>query len=656
LSGDRNRYFPHLLSPITIGNVTLKNRIVSTGHDTMLQTGGDVNEAMIAYHDARARGGAGLIVSQVVGVHETARYTSHVLMGTDDNFIPGMRRLAEAVHAHGCALFAQLFHPGREIRESDDGSAPFAYAPSVSPAERFRVIPRALPIDLIAEIVEGYGQAARRIRESGADGVEVIASHGYLLSQFINPAVNRRSDRYGGTFENRLRILEEALSAVRAAVGPDFVVGMRISGDEKHFDGLTNDLVLELIQALEQRLDYVNITAGTSTSLGGAAHIVPPMYVENAYMAPFASVVKDSVSIPVLVANRINQPQEAERIIASGQADLCGMTRAMICDPEMPGKAEAGQLDDIRACIACNQACIGHFMNGYPISCIQHPETGRELTYGKLVKAAAGKRVMVVGGGPGGMKAASVAARRGHEVTLYEAEAQLGGQARLAQLLPGRSEFGGIITNLTRELQRAGAEVKLKTRVNEELVRSLHPDAVIVATGGTARWPQDFQAGKGARVVDAWQVLRNEVNVGTSVVIADWRCDWVGVGLAEMLAASGCHVRLAVSGPVAGELLQAYVRDMTVGRLHKLGVEIITYARLFGCDESTVYFQHIANEEPILVEKVDTLVLAQGQTPETALLDQLADYDGEVTAIGDCLTPRTAEEAVLEGLKAAWHL
>jgi 2,4-dienoyl-CoA reductase-like NADH-dependent reductase (Old Yellow Enzyme family)/thioredoxin reductase len=648
--------FPNLFSPLKIGGVEIKNRILSTGHDTSLPTDGTVNDALVAYQAARAKGGAGLIVSQVTGVHETARYTSHILMGTDDGCIAGFAKLTDAVHAHGAKLFVQLFHPGREIMESQDGTTPVAYAPSVSPSERFHVIPRAMSKAMIDEVVDGYGQTARRIHEAGADGVEIVASHGYLPAQFLNSAVNRRDDEYGGDFDNRLRFLREVIAAVRGAVGGGFVIGMRISGDEKDPEGLTEETSLEAIVALEGDLDYVNVIAGTSASLGGATHIVPPMLIETGYVAPFAAAVKAKTSLPVMVAGRINQPQIAETVVASGQADMCGMTRALICDPEMANKAAAGRSDDIRACIGCNQACIGHFHKGYPISCIQHPETGRELTYGALTPAVVRKKVMVVGGGPGGMKAAAVAARRGHDVTLYEASPRLGGQALLAQLLPGRSEFGGIVTNLSRELELAGADVVTKTAVDADLIAAQRPDAIIVATGGKPRWPHNAEIAEDAHVVDAWQVLREQANVGTSVVIADWRCDWIGVGLAEMLAESGCHVRLAVNGLHAGELLPFYVRDMAAARLHRLGVETITYARLYGADADTVYLQHTASEEPVIIEGVDTLVLAQGHEAEATLLDGLVGYGGEVTAIGDCVSARTAEEAVFEGLKAAWAL
>jgi 2,4-dienoyl-CoA reductase-like NADH-dependent reductase (Old Yellow Enzyme family)/thioredoxin reductase len=642
---------PHLFSPIRIRGLEIRNRILSTGHDTTLISGGVPNDALIAYHEARAKGGAGLIVVQAAGVHESAKYTSHVLMASAES-VPGYRRLAETVHRHGCKIFGQLFHPGREIMESQDGSMPVAYAPSAVPNERFHVMPRPMTKAMIDEVVQGYGESAARLRGAGLDGLEIVASHGYLPAQFLNPRVNLRTDEYGGSFENRLRFLKEVIAAVRAHVDDACVVGLRISGDEKDPDGLQESESLQAIVAVGDLVDYVNVIAGSSAGFGSAVHIAPPMAIGNAYVAPFAAAVKAKVKAAVFVAGRINQPQDGEKVIASGQADMVGMTRAMICDPEMPGKAEAGRLDDVRACIACNQACIGHFHMGYPISCIQHPETGRELKYGTLTKAAKRKKVMVVGGGPGGMKAAAIAAERGHDVTLYEASERLGGQALLAQSLPGRAEFGGIVTNLSHEMELAGARVVLRRKVTREFVEAEKPDAVILATGAAPR-PAEIEGVETGQVVNAWQVIRNEVNVGASVVVADWRCDWIGLGIAEMLARQGCRVRLCVDGYMAGQRIHQYVRDHWVGQLHKLGVEIVPYARLYGVDGNTVYFQHATSGEPIVFEEVDTLVASLGHHRAATLEEELQDWPGEIHAIGDCVTPRTAEEAVLEGLKVA---
>jgi len=644
--------FSHLFSPLSIRGKVLKNRIMSTGHDTTMPTDGRVNEALIAYHRARAEGGVGLIVLQVAGVHESARYTSHILMATDDSCIEGYRRIAEDCHAQGTVVLSQIFHPGREIMESADGLLAVSYSASNVPNERFHVMPRALSAAQIGQMVQGYAGAAVRMQKAGLDGVEVVASHGYLPAQFINPRVNLRTDGYGGDLAGRLRFTREVLAAVRGAVGEDFIVGLRISADERDSIGLSEDESLEAAIALQDEVDYLSLVAGTSATLGGAVHIVPPMAVAAAYLAEEAGRFKRKLRVPLFVTGRINQPQEAQQMIESGQADVCGMTRALICDPQMPNKARNGKLDDIRACIACNQACIGHMHKGLPISCIQHPETGRELTYARANPAPRKKRILIAGAGPAGMKAAAVAAGRGHQVLLCEASGQLGGQVNLAQLLPRRAEFGGASTNLQREMALAGVEVRRNTRVVRALVESERPDLVLVATGAKPYWPQ-FEQGEGVQVVDAWQVLRGEVEVGRSVLVFDWRSDWIGPGIAERLLREGHVVQLAVNAICLGENMPWYVRDQLAGELHRLGLKVTPYARLFGCDENTVYLEHTASGEPIIVEGIDTLVLCHGHQPVDNLaaeLEGLVDYQ----LIGDCLAPRTAEEAIYEGLKAGW--
>ncbi len=642
--------FPNLFSPFTIKSTEIRNRIFSTGHDTYLPEGGLPSEALIAYQRARARGGAGLIVIQVVGVHETSRYTEALLMGTSDDCIAPFRRLFDAIHAEGTKVFVQLFHPGRELLGRPDGVVQPAFAPSHSPSERFKVIPREMSLSLIGEILEGFGQSARRMAEAGADGVEIVASHGYLPAQFMNPNVNRRSDQYGGSLENRLRFTREAIAAVRANVPPEFIVGMRMSGDEHDEDGLTEDDSTVIARSLAPELDYLNVIAGTSATASGAAHIVPSMANTHGYVAPFAQKVKQVTGKPVFVAGRINQPQIAEEVLASGAADMCGMTRAMICDPEMPNKARAGASDDIRACIGCNQACIGHFQLGLPISCIQHPETGRELRYEVKPSAATRRKIIVVGGGPAGLKAAAVAAQRGHDVHLHEREAQTGGQARLAQLLPKRAEFGGIITNLTREAERHGAIIHRRSDVTRELIESERPDAVIVATGSKPHMPP--MEGEAAQIVHAADILAGRATTGARVVIYDWHGDWTGAGIAERLAAEGVHVRLAVNAMCAAANIQTYIRFEVIARLHKLGVEVHPWLRLYGADGNTAYFIHTPSREAVVMEGVDTIVLNTPNLQEDGLVTVLERLGIEHHLIGDALSPRTAEEAVYEGMRA----
>ena len=645
--------FPNLFSPITIGNLTLRNRIVSTGHETHLNEKGRVGNAMIAYHEARARGGAGLIVTEVALVHPSAVFVADPIRVDTDDCIPGYRRLAEVIHGHDCGLIAQLFHPGREMLASEDGTAPVSYSASPTPNERFHVMPRPMTPEMISEVISAYGDAAVRMQQAGLDGVEIVASHGYLPAQFLNPHVNKRTDEYGGSLDNRTRFIRDIAADIRAKTDDGFVIGLRLSGNELSHEGVDQSDMLEACDriAADQTLDYFSVVAGSSATLAGSVHIAPPMFEPVGYTAPLGQAIRERTGVTTIITGRINQPHDADRIIGAGQADMCGMTRAMICDPDLGAKAQTGQAENIRACIGCNQACIGHFHDGYPISCIQNPVSGRELRLGSPPVLTAKRRVMVIGGGPGGMKAAVTAAERGHEVTLFERDTQLGGQARLAQLLPHRAEFGGIITNLTREMELARVAIHKGVDVDKATITKFAPDTVIIATGATPRWPE-FEGREDAHVVDAWQVLRGQANVGNSVVVADWRADWIGIGLAELLAQNGHSVRLAVNGYMPGQTIQMYVRDASIGRLHTLGVETLPYMRLFGADEDSVYLQHIMSNEPVICENVDTLVLCQGHTPLNAVETMVRQLGINHHLVGDCVAPRTAEEAVLEGLHA----
>jgi hypothetical protein len=512
-------------------------------------------------------------------------------------------------------------------------------------------MPREMPRSMIGEIATAFGRAAERYAEAGYEGLEVMASHGLLLAQFLNPESNQRDDEYGGSRENRLRFLRQVISAIRERVGRSMVLGIRISGDELNTRGLETPEVVEICRLLDsdRTLDFFDICGGSMTGLAGSVHVVPPMNFAGGYLAEISGRIRREVNAAVFVAGRINDVRTAEDIIASGNADMCGMTRAQICDPHMAAKVRDGRLDDVRACIGCNQACIGHMQTGYPISCIQHPETGREAGLGQRVAADRKLKVLVAGGGPAGMKAAAVAAERGHDVILCEASGELGGQVRLARQLPGRDEFGGIVTNLSHEMALHGVEVRLSCRVDLALVEREGVDVVVVATGAQPNVPANLLLDD-AHVVHANQVLEG-ANVGSRVVIADWRCDWVGLGLAERLARDGCHVRLASNGYMAGYSIQQYMRDRWIGDLHRLGVEQIPLARFVGADEGTAYFEHTTSGEAILLDGVDTLVAATGSVSDTALERELAGWPGEVWIAGDAAAPRTCEEAVLEGLK-----
>jgi 2,4-dienoyl-CoA reductase-like NADH-dependent reductase (Old Yellow Enzyme family) len=651
--------FPHLFQPIELGGLEIRNRVIFGPHGTSQGRAPGTMPDLVAYHEARAEGGVGLIITEAHTVHESYEVRSSLLAVSDDDAIPELREMADVAHKHGAAMFGQLFHPGRAVAHRVNGALLPAYAPSEVPDERHHVMPAPMSQAMIRDIIRSYGEGARRMAEAGLDGIEYMISMGYLPAQFINPRANIRTDAYGGSFENRLRFVTESLTAIRASVDSNTVVGIRISVDELDHGGLSPDESSAVVKALADAglIDYVNVIGGSGASVGGAVHIVPPMFVEQGYLADPAARLKRDVGVPTMLGGRINQPQTAEQIIAGGQADMVCLVRALIADPFFAAKAEAGKAEDIRACIACNQACIGHRHMGAIVSCIQHPETGRERTFPHTKDRTENPRkVMVIGGGPGGMKAAAVAAERGHDVTLVEKDRLLGGQTRLAQMLPDRAEFGGIITNLTHEMAIHGVSVKTGVTADADLVAAEKPDAVIVATGAVPYLPA-LDGLDEAHAVDAWSVIKGEANVGGRVVIADWRCDWVGMGVAEMLARNGCHVRLYCQGTQPGQNLQSYLRDHWIGVLDSLGVETRAYTRLFGADDNSVFFQHMTNDDALVAEEVDTLVLAQGHRREVSLYDALSEsWSGDLHLIGDALSPRTAEEAVVEGLQAAMAL
>jgi 2,4-dienoyl-CoA reductase-like NADH-dependent reductase (Old Yellow Enzyme family) len=645
-----------LFEPIRLGPIEIKNRLFNPPHGTTLGSHGKVGDDLIAYHEMRAIGGVGLIVIEGMTLHPTYDFPHSFVYAGDDDVVPGLARLHTACTKHGTKVIGQLFHAGRAVRASHDGSRPIAYSASDIPDERYRIVPQAMPHDMIWEVIEAYVQAARRLGEAGLDGVEILASMGYLVSQFLNPHTNRRTDEFGGDLDGRMTFLRQILAGIRRELGADKTVGIRISLSEVTDRGMTPPDALAICKRLEADgvVDYFSVISGSSASPQGWLHVFPPMALAPGYVAADAAMLKKAVSKPVLVAGRINQPQLAAQILADGSADMIGMVRALITDPDLPNKARTGRLDDIRACIGCNQACVGHRLAHHPVSCIQNPVSGREREFGNLIPAKQARDIIIVGGGPAGMKAAVIAARRGHKVRLFEKARRLGGQVNLAQALPGRAEFGGVITNLTHELHLAGVTIETNRHMDAVGIHELSPDAVVIATGALPRLPEVDS--EGAHIVDAWSVIDGTANIGTRAVIADWACDWTGLGVAEQLARDGCHVRLMSGGIVAGEQVQGTVRDHWIGILHSLGVEMVPYASFRGADADTAYFQHMTNGEPILCEETDTVVTCYAPSAQSSLAADLDGFDGELVVIGDAAAPRTVEEAVLEGFRVGAKL
>ena len=650
--------YEKLLEPIQLGPCRIKNRIFNPPHGTTLSDMGRVTDDLVAYHEARAKGGTGLIILEGMTLHPSYGYKEAFLYAGDDQVIPGLHRVATSCHTYDTKVFGQLFHAGRAVRLSNDGSKPLAYSASDVPDERYRVIPVPMPNDMVWEIIDSYVQAGVRLAEAGLDGIEILASMGYLIAQFLNPATNQRTDEFGGGLENRMRLLREILHGIRAVVGEDKTLGVRITLDEKTDNGTSISDMMKICRYLEQEnlIDYFSVISGSSATPLGWIHVFPPMAIPQGFVVEDAAQLKQTVSRPVLVAGRINQPQIAESILLDGKADMIGMARALIADPDFVTKLESGNADQIRACVGCNQACVGHRLAHHPVSCIQNPMTGREHRYASARRPSKLKNIMVIGGGPGGLRAALTAASRGHSVTLFEKSDKLGGQVNLAEKLPGRAEFGGVKTNLVQELDRLSLPVRSQTNVTVELIDDHAPDVVIIATGAHSRLPE-IETGN-VDFLSSWAVIKGDVTIGQNVVVADWSCDWSGLGVAQILALGGHHVRLVSTASVAGESIQGIVRDHWIGELHRLEVDMVPFARLYGADDRTAYFQHTINGEPIVFENVDTLVSCFAPQSNR-------DFDGlgrendtgrnryDVHRIGDVVSPRTVEEAVLEGFTVA---
>ncbi|WP_430333791.1 mycofactocin system FadH/OYE family oxidoreductase 2 [Rhodococcus sp. ACT016] len=646
---------PRLFSPLRLGPHVLRNRLVFTAHLTNSARGGLPTEQHTAYYAARAAGGVGMIITEEQCVHPSDWPYEKVIHGYRPEVVDGYRAITRAVHSHGAVILAQLNHNGGQ------GSGMYSrrplWAPSPVPDPLFREVPKALDRAEIAELVDGYAAVARHCRDGGFDGVELQCSQSSLIRGFLASGTNQRTDNYGGPIENRARFLLEVIAAIRAEIGSDSVLGVRLSGDEQVAGGVVLDEAAATARLVEATgaVDYVNTTMGMATA---TLHLVEPsMATPRGYALHISEAIRDAVRLPVIGVGRLKEPAEAERALADGRCNLVGVVRGQIADPEFVDKARRGADEEIRTCLSCNQECVGRMGLGRWLGCVENPRAGREsvpLPTPRLRR----RRVVVVGGGPAGLSAAATAAERGHHVTLFERADVVGGQIRVASSAAGRGELGDLVRNLERECAHRGVQVVTGTEATVESLLGESPDVVVVATG--ARPVRPWWAGQCPRVVHAREVLEGAAAPAGRVLVVDELGFQQGPSVAETLAARGCAVTICTPGMIVGQDL-GITLDMEgwLQRAHRAGIEQWTDVAVSGADGGAdgvpvTLANHLTGTE--FEAAFDWVVCAIHQEPEDGLWKALSGSDSlpfEVHRIGDAVTPRRSHAAVLEGHRVA---
>lgn len=649
-------HFPLLFSPLKVGSIELPNRITITAHGTHFAENGLPTQRHVHYHAERARGGVGMIVFEAIRVHPTTWPNLDAVAGWKPEIVERLALVADAVRPHGTKFFGQIVHQGSQVGTQGMRPASPLWAPSPVACARYQEIPHAMTHGEIDEVIEAHVVSARHVKQAGCDGLEIHAAHGYLPQQFLSPYTNRRDDEYGGSLENRLRFLRRLIVAVRDELGSGYPLGLRISGDEFTEGGLDLPAMQEVASliAADQKIDYLSVSHCNYQSGASYATMVPDMHFPPMPFVHIAEGIRQAVRgrLPVIAVGRITTPQQAEKILSEGKADLVAMTRAHIADPELPRKTREGRTDEIRYCLSCNQGCVGMAHAGKLLSCVVNPTVGLENVWGVMANKPATRvrRVIVVGGGPAGMEAARVAAERGHHVTLYEKSSALGGQINLAVKQVGRDELGRLVDYESRQLKRLGVTLRLGQAADVATITASHPDAVVIATGARQALPNlPGAAEKAPNVVSVEDIFSGAHMPSRTAVVWDHDGHYKAASTSEHLATQGVRVfHVTPRSMLAPEVPAISVIGVNQRlRRNKVVVMISTGVRRLVPDGVVVYDVFSGQEETIA--GVDTLVVSGLDVPENSLFSALQGKVEQLYVIGDAAAPRRAFEAVSEG-------
>jgi 2,4-dienoyl-CoA reductase-like NADH-dependent reductase (Old Yellow Enzyme family)/thioredoxin reductase len=632
----------NLFSPFSIGALKMRNRIVMPPMATHYASSeGFVTDRQITYYVERAKGGVGYITVEHTGILQQGKASPNMLLISSDEHAFAIERLIEAVHGVGGEIIVQINHAGRQTSTAVTGFP--IVGPSPIPCPTRDEIPQELSIGEIQEIIEAFSVAAQRVKKAGADGVELHMAHGYLICSFLSPFSNQRSDQYGGDVQGRARFAAEVLKSVRNKVGPDFPIICRLSGDEYVDGGLNIEETRQIAKLLEKNgADGLHVSACNAAS-GYLNH--PTYYVEEGIFVHLAQAIKSEVEIPVIAVGRIRNPIMADQIIRDGKADLVSMGRALIADPQIPNKAAEGRFEDIVPCISCNR-CIQTLRQG-AVRCSVNPEAGNEEKF-KLAKTDRPRKVWVVGGGPGGLKAAEIAALRGHRVTLFEKNSKLGGRARLAAVPPKKAILNDFLDYLERRVNGLGVTMELEREFTVDMLDPARSDVVIVATGALPRFP-DWKGVKESGALSVDDVLSKEGEIGEKVLVIGG--GGVGVETADYLSESGKEVTVVeMLEEIASDLVFHLKHDLSE-RLSKKDVTILTSTRVKELGKGYAVVEDASGVKKI--DGFDTIVLAVGSIPDDRLAKSLEGEVPEVYVVGDASKPREILEAVYEGEEIA---